>query len=134
MIFFDTGAWYALSVPGDRNAAAARTLQANVARGMHGAVVTTDFVLDEAATLVRMETDADTAVRLVRGVLNRRSATVIWIGADHFSAGLEMLAQHPDKRWSFTDCTSFVVMRELEITKAFSFDRNFEQAGFSRLP
>ncbi len=133
MIFFDTGAWYALSVPSDRKAAAARTLAADIARGKHGAIVSTSFVLDEAATLVRMETDAAAAAQLVRGILARPSVTLVWIGPEHFASALELFEQRTDKRWSFTDCTSFVVMRELGITDAFTFDHNFEEAGFSVL-
>jgi len=37
-------------------------------------------------------------------------------------------------RWSFTDCTSFAVMKDLEIETAFAFDRKFEEAVFARLP
>jgi len=134
MIFFDTGAWVALSVPGDRNAVSARRFYGQVAQGVHGAVVTTNFVLDEAATLVRMETDAETASRLVRGLLEDPTVTVIWIGPEHFLSALEMFQRFADKRWSFTDCTSFATMKELEINTAFAFDRNFEEAGFVRVP
>jgi predicted nucleic acid-binding protein len=37
------------------------------------------------------------------------------------------------KKWSFTDCTSFVTMRELRIADAFTSDRHFLQAGFTPL-
>jgi len=39
-----------------------------------------------------------------------------------------------DKFWSFTDCTSKVIMELLDIKEAFSFDRNFEQMGFVKRP
>jgi len=39
-----------------------------------------------------------------------------------------------DKRWSFTDCTSFVLMQNLGIRKALTFDANFRQAGFATFP
>lgn len=134
MIFYDTGAWVALSVPGDKNAAAAKALQNRVSRGVHGAIVTTDFVLDEAATLIRMETDVEAAARFVRSVLAAPSVTLLRIDRDHFESALEMFERHGDKRWSFTDCTSFVVMGALGIDQAFTFDRNFEQAGHTRIP
>ena len=134
MIFLDTGGWVALSVPGDKNAAAATRLHKEIGRGVHGAIVTTSLVLDEAATLVRMETDVPAASRLLRAVLEGRSVTVVWTGEADFRAALEKFAQHEDKRWSFTDCASFVVMHELEIATAFTFDHNFEEAGFAILP
>lgn len=34
-----------------------------------------------------------------------------------------------DKDWSFTDCTSKVVMDKLQITQAFAFDHHFRQFG-----
>ena len=38
------------------------------------------------------------------------------------------------KDFSYTDCTSFVVMKQLDMTIAFTFDRHFDQFGFTRLP
>ena len=134
MIFLDSGAWIALSVPNDRNARAAHKVHADIANGAHGRIVTTDFVLDEGATFVRMATDLATAATLLRTVTTARNVIVVWIGAEHFQDALEELERHEDKRWSFTDCTSFVVMKELQILEAFTFDRNFEEAGFARLP
>ena len=45
-------------------------------------------------------------------------------------AGVKVL----DKSYSFTDCTSFVVMRELGIREALTTDRHFVQAGFGIRP
>jgi len=38
--------------------------------------------------------------------------------------------RHRDKDYSFTDCTSFVVMKELRLKDALTTDRHFRQAGF----
>ncbi|MCX6649800.1 MAG: PIN domain-containing protein [Candidatus Bathyarchaeota archaeon] len=35
---------------------------------------------------------------------------------------------------SFTDCTSFSLMRRIELTKAFTFDGHFKEEGFEALP
>src|SRR3990172_5268559 len=96
-----------------------------VTRGAFGAIVTTSFVLDEAATFVRMETDTESAGRLLRSILASGAITTVWIDPGHFGSALELFQSHRDKRWSLTDCTSFVVMRGLGIETAFSFDRNF---------
>ena len=37
--------------------------------------------------------------------------------------------QFDDKSWSFTDCTSKVVMEQRGIRKAFAFDHHFYQFG-----
>src|SRR3972149_2337624 len=57
LIFYDTSAWVALAVPGDRNGPKAKRLQAEVTRGAFGASGTARFGLAEAATFVRRETD-----------------------------------------------------------------------------
>ena len=134
LIFHDTSAWVALTVPGDRKGPQAKGLQAKVTRGAFGAIVTTSFVLDEAATFVRMETDTESAARLLRSILASAAITTVWIDPGHFESALDLFQSHRDKHWSLTDCTSFVVMRDLGIETAFSFDRNFEEAGFRRLP
>jgi len=45
----------------------------------------------------------------------------------------ELFRRHDDKEWSFTDCVSFAVMRELKIADAFTTDNHFAQAGFNPL-
>lgn len=42
--------------------------------------------------------------------------------------------RHRDKGYSFTDCTSFVAMRELKLKAALTTDRHFRQMGFVVLP
>jgi predicted nucleic acid-binding protein len=40
-----------------------------------------------------------------------------------------------DMNFSFTDCTSFSIMRSLKLKKAFAFDKHLEQLeGITRLP
>jgi predicted nucleic acid-binding protein len=34
-----------------------------------------------------------------------------------------------DKNWSFTDCSSKVVIQKLRLTQAFAFDHHFHQYG-----
>ena len=50
-----------------------------------------------------------------------------------FDATKSFFRKHADHAYSFTDCTSFVVMRELKLTQALTSDRHFTQAGFEAL-
>jgi predicted nucleic acid-binding protein len=45
-----------------------------------------------------------------------------------------MFRRYDDKAWAFTDCTRFVVMRQMGLMQAFAFDDHFEQAGFQLWP
>jgi predicted nucleic acid-binding protein len=47
---------------------------------------------------------------------------------------LRLLRDQSDKRYSFADATSFVVMRDRRLAEALSFDADFAQAGFVTLP
>ena len=47
--------------------------------------------------------------------------------------GIALFAARADKEWGLTDCISFVVMQEHNMTEALTADHHFEQAGFSAL-
>ncbi len=47
--------------------------------------------------------------------------------------GVRFYAQRSDKKWSLTDCISFLVMQENCLTEALTADHHFEQAGFVAL-
>ncbi len=47
-----------------------------------------------------------------------------------YQSAFKLYQSHSDKGWGLTDCMSFVVMREREMTEALTADHHFEQAGF----
>ena len=46
----------------------------------------------------------------------------------------QVFFRHRDKEYSFTDCTSLVVMQELKLKQVLTTDRHFRQMGFEVLP
>jgi uncharacterized protein len=130
MIFVDTGAWYASEVEDDANHASARSFLAKLSKGVYGVPLTTDYVLDEAITLLRSRRGLSVAIAFIDKVMSSGSIRVAWIDAALFNKALELLRSSGKSEWSFTDCTSFALMRELSITEAFAFDRHFREAGF----
>jgi predicted nucleic acid-binding protein len=50
-----------------------------------------------------------------------------------FDKALTLFETRPDKEWSLTDCSSFVLMHEYGIEEALTSDRHFKQAGFTIL-
>ena len=55
---------------------------------------------------------------------------MVWSERSLFEAGLRLYASRRDTEWSLTDCISFVVMKQHNLTEALTADHHFEQAGF----
>jgi hypothetical protein len=97
-------------------------------------LVTTDYVIDETLTLIRMRLGL-VAAEAWWGQLDG-SARVRWEWIDPLRADRArgVFFRHRDKDYSFTDCTSFALMRELKLGHALTTDHHFRQMGFQVLP
>lgn len=132
-LLVDTAGWMACadgSDPAHGKACSAR----DAALGAGRLLVTTDYVLDETLTLVRMRLGiaaAETWWAQIEGSSRVRRETIDALRAEKARA---LFFRQRDKDYSFTDCTSFVVMRELRLKQALTTDRHFRQAGFLVLP
>jgi len=91
-------------------------------------------VLDETLTLLQTKKGLSYAVSFIDKVQKSKSVRIFWVSADIFDKALDIFRKTVDFRWSFTDCTSFALMKDLGVTTAFSFDNHFAQAGFCKLP
>jgi uncharacterized protein len=134
MIFVDTSAWYALETEDDVNHEKARELLFEIASGRHGVAITTDYVLDETMTLLQSKKGLAVALTFIDKIKKSKSIPVFWVSESIFDKALNIFRKTDDSRWSFTDCTSFALMKDLSITVAFTFDAHFKQAGFQKLP
>lgn len=97
-------------------------------------LVTTSYVFDEIVTFFNSRNRHDKAVEVGKRLLNSPSVQFIHIDEILFFEGWRLFQQYDDKSYSLTDCISFVVMTQLEIRTALSFDKHFVQAGFEKLP
>ena len=135
MIFVDTGAWFAVAVRDDPDhTAAMRWLGRN-----REPLVTTDYVLAETATLVRMRDKTARghrlAVRVATSILREDAAILQKVTGQDLQQALSVFRNYREHLFSFVDCTSFAVIERLGITHAFAFDRHFDEyPGISRVP
>ncbi|MCI4372940.1 MAG: type II toxin-antitoxin system VapC family toxin [Thermoplasmata archaeon] len=134
MIFIDSSAWFALLDQRDGFHRPAREFQRELERGVHGRLVTTDYVLDETVTYLRQRGPVHSVGEFRTVVTASESVQIVWTTPDRFWAAWETLLGRPDQRWSLTDCLSFVPMKSLGIRLAFGFDSDFRHAGFDLLP
>ena len=125
MIFVDTGAWYASLVPTDPDHAKAKQWVA----ANHSPLLTTDFVIDETLTLLRVRGERKRALVLGAKFFHDDLVEIHKITAADLTLAWKTFEQFEDKDWSFTDCTSKVVMEQLGIKVAFAFDHHFRQFG-----
>ncbi len=135
-IFIDTGAWCAIEDKRDVHHVEALLFKEEIAGTCM--LVTTDYVLDEAYTLLllnigykgtvdfhdKIEQMADAGILNIVHI-SQTLADETWKVFERFNI---------DKEWSFTDCSSFAVMKQLEIDEAFVFDHHFEQMHFIKRP
>jgi uncharacterized protein len=125
VIFVDTGAWFAVSVPNDADHDRARAwLDGNVQP-----LVTTDYVLAELLTLLKVRGEFERACRIGAALLCGKAARLEWITRSDVKLAWRIFERHRDKEWSFVDCVSCAVMERLGIETAFAFDRHFRQFG-----
>ena len=134
MIFVDTSAFYALEVESDVNHEAAREFLKELREGRYGTLLTTDYVLDETLTPLRLRYGVRAALEFLEKLRESASIRVVWVDEVVFEKALEYFERDEGRRWSFTDCTSFAVMELLGVEHAFAFDEDFERAGFARHP
>ena len=134
MIFVDTSAWYAVEVEDDVNHEAACKFLSKIASGKHGVSVTTDHVLDETLTLLRSRRDLASASAFIDKIKKSKSVCIFWIDESLSEKALDIFQKSDRKSWSFTDCKSFALMRELSVLEAFTFDSHFREAGLHTLP
>lgn len=132
-LLVDTSAWYALIDRKDvDHRRFADVVQRHVTDG--GRLVSTDYVLDESFTLARARSGTRAALGLMDLVEQTSALDLEWIGSQRFERAGRLFRQYEDQAFSFTDCTSFAVMRELKLTEALTKDQHFRIAGFSLVP
>ena len=96
-------------------------------------LVTTEWVLTELADGLASSRHRDVFSRTRQELLADDNVRVVPLSMDLHREGIALYSSRPDKKWSLTDCISFVVMQEHDIREALTGDRHFEQAGFIAL-
>jgi predicted nucleic acid-binding protein len=128
-IFIDTSGFFAmLASDDDRHAAAATIVTA--ARTRKRGFVTTDYVLDETATLLKALRKTHLVAELFERLDRSQTCRIEWTDSNRFRDVRAFFLKHADQEWSFTDCLSFYVMSELRLRDALTKDPHFQQAGF----
>ena len=128
----DTAGFLALWDAGDGHHAAALRLQQELVRKRRH-FLTTEYVADETITLLLARHSHRAATDFLDTIERSEALRLEWIDPARFHTAANWFRKHGDKQWSFTDCVSFAVMRELRDSRCFHDGSSFSTGWLSLL-
>lgn len=128
-VFVDTSAWYALR---DQDDPAHRAVRKAIEERRR--LVTSTYVFSEAVTLMRARFHHAAAVTLGTYLRDPAIVTMLSVDEEVERQAWELFQKREDQEYSFTDCTSFVLMRREGISTCVALDDDFRREGFTVLP
>jgi predicted nucleic acid-binding protein len=131
-VFVDAAAWIALNNRRDEHHGASTALLVELRRRRLG-LLTTEFVLVEVANSLSRPETRSLAIEFLDGLRRDPDLRVEPASTELFAAGWSLYSARPDKAWGLTDCISSITMQREGITRAFTSDHHFVQAGFVKL-
>jgi uncharacterized protein len=132
-LFADTAGWMACADADDPDHNAACAVRDHWLE-RQGLLITSDYIIDETLTLLRFRLGLSAAEEWWHDIAASRRVVRELIHEERAERARHLFFRHRDKDFSFTDCTSFALMRELRIREALTTDKHFRQAGFQMLP
>jgi predicted nucleic acid-binding protein len=132
-VFLETGSVIALEASDDQHHEEAVRHWQEVGPELTS-IVTTTYVFDELVTFFNSRGHHEKAVDIGRRLRASPRVELVSETESLFEAGWDLFRRRPDKRYSLTDCLSFVLMDRRGIERALAFDRHFEQVGYKQIP
>ena len=133
LLFVDTAGWMACADGSDPAHGKAVAVRDSWLEG-GGLFVTSDYVADETLTLLRIRLGIDAAETWWQQVDGSSRVRWEYVSLARADKARGLFFRYRDKDFSFTDCTSFILMRELKLREALTTDHHFLQAGFGIKP
>ena len=132
-LFVDTAGWIACADAADADHEVVCGARDNWLEHQ-GLLITSDYVIDETLTLLRLRLGLSAAEQWWHTLAASKRVVRELIHEERAERARHIFFRHRDKNFSFTDCTSFALMRELRIREALTTDKHFRQAGFQMSP
>jgi len=135
-LFLDSGAFIARARREDPYHLRAVDLFTAISRGdvPYWRLYTSNYVIDETVTFLLYEAGPRVAVETLGRMRTSPNLRVLRVTDEVESAADTAFSRHASSRVSYTDCTTKVLMERESIDAAFSFDRDIEVLGLTRVP
>jgi len=116
MIFVDTSAWFAYFVPTDADHQRVRNSVGTLAEPL----ATTDYCVDETLTLLLARRELRRALEAGRAFFHEGIANLCLLTSEQIHRARILFQHRAGTGWSFTDCTSKIVIDELRSVSVMS--------------
>jgi len=135
-VFVDSGGWLSVLIRTDRyHQAGSHYYQQILAQ--RAILLTSDFVLDEVITRLRYDVGHATAAQfiyLARQAAEQQVLQVLRVNEEIWREAEDLFLEYADVKLSFTDCTSFALIRRYPVDAVFGYDRHFAMLGYALSP
>jgi predicted nucleic acid-binding protein len=129
-VFVDSFAWIAAINKSDNHHEVTLRIFEDLL-GKQAKLFTTNYVIVETINALSKVEIRKAVVEFMDKLETSPSVEIIKINDETYNDAWRLYQQRMDKEWGITDCTSFEVMKMLNIKRAFTNDKHFEQAGYS---
>ena len=129
--FVDSSAFYAYLDARDGHHPSARIALPELIEARDD-LVTHNYVVVESAALIQRRLGAEAVRVFIDDILP--AVRIHWIGESTHRLATAAMVASLNRGVSLVDWTSFVVIRELGIDRAFAFDADFEAQGLQVIP
>jgi predicted nucleic acid-binding protein len=130
-IFIDTAGWASFFIASEtHHSQAVQHLQ--TAHRQQQPLITSNYIIAELIALLHspLRTPRPQIFKIIDTIKTSSYIQTIHIDAETDLSAWNLCKNRPDKAWSLVDCTSFILMENLELRNALTSDHHFEQAGF----
>lgn len=126
-LFIDTGAFYAFV---DKKDAEHQKIAA-ILNNRTESFFTSNYIVDELITLFRFRRIVfEQFSPFIDALLNEEICNLFRVTSEIDRQDWELMKKYKDHDFSFTDCTSFVLMQNYGMKKVCSLDSHFQIMGF----
>ncbi|ODS33476.1 MAG: Ribonuclease VapC20 [Candidatus Scalindua rubra] len=131
-VFVDTSAWQAFIDRDDQyHLSASNWLNSE---GRVRRLISTDYIFSETVTCIRFRSGHSAAVKAGNMLLTSRLVWFIDVSREVRNDAWTIFQKYKEWDLSFVDCTSFALMKKLNVETAFTFDKDFQRFGFIVVP
>ena len=130
----DTSGWASLFITQEPTHSLANRVL-NQALQQRQTLITSNYIITELVALLHRPLRQPRAriFEIVDAIKTVPYVQIVHLDSATDQTAWELCKSRSDKSWSLVDCSSFVLMQQLNIQQAFTTDHHFEQAGFIRL-